>query len=111
MSESTSETPPENKRIDAIAGRLAEEFVTDTGDAPEPDHLDEVVGSAAERLSDAPVQDFVPLLVENAARDQLHQEGLHVEPAGEDSAPPRRDADGDSGGLVSGFAPADVKSQ
>jgi hypothetical protein len=101
----------ESTRINAMADRLSEEFVTETGDAAEPDHVGAVVASAAERLSDAPVQDFVPLLVENAARDQLHQEGLHVEPTEEDSAPARRDGDAGSGGLLSGFAPSDVASR
>jgi hypothetical protein len=100
-----------SRRINTIADRLSEEFVTETGDAAAPDHVGEVVTSAAERLSDAPVQDFVPLLVENAARDQLHQEGLHVEPAEEDSAPARRDDGDGSGGLVSGYARADVHTR
>ena len=60
-----------SRRINTIADRLSEEFVTETGDAAAPDHVGEVVTSAAERLSDAPVQDFVAVFVERALKARL----------------------------------------
>ena len=46
---------------------------------PERRHRDARDGlhSRSVPLADAPLQQFVPLLVENAARNQLHGEGLH----------------------------------
>jgi hypothetical protein len=100
----------DKQRIDSIADRLAEEYVTDAGDTVERDHVAEVVAAAAETLDGAPVQDFVPLLVENAVRDRLHEEGLHAEPADEDTAPPQYDGAGDDDRLASGYAQADVET-
>jgi hypothetical protein len=100
----------ENARINSIADRLAEEYVTKSGDNPPRDHVGEVVDAMAEPLADAPVQDYVPLLVENAARDHLHSEGLHMEPAEEDTAPPRHD-DAEEDRLVSGFARPDLEDR
>jgi hypothetical protein len=98
----------EKQRIHTLAERLAEEYVTESGEAAPPDHIVEIVQAAAEPLADAPVQDFVPLLIENAARDRLHAERLHVEPTQEDSAPPRHDAGEESNRLVSGYGRPDL---
>jgi len=101
----------ENRRIDSIAERLADEYVTASGEAPEREHVADVVAKAAEPLADAPVQDFVPLLVENAARDRMHEEGHHVEPSEEDTAPTYVKADDRKDRMVSGFAQADLEHQ
>lgn len=100
----------ENRRIDSIAERLADEYVTAAGEAPEREHVADVVAQAAEPLADAPVQDFVPLLVENAARDRMHEEGHHVEPSEEDTAPTHVKADDREARMVSGFAQADLEN-
>jgi hypothetical protein len=99
----------DNKRIKRLAERLADEYVTETGDAVPADHVGAIVDAVAEPLAKAPVQEFVPLLIENAARDRLHAEGLHVEPAEEDTAPARRGDDEGANRLVSGYARADVE--
>jgi hypothetical protein len=66
-----------DRRIDGLAERLSEELVDAAGKPADGAHVAEVVQHAAERLADAPIQDFVPLLVENEARDELRHEGLH----------------------------------
>ncbi len=99
----------ENRRIESIADRLADEYVTASGEAPERDHVADVVAEVAEPFADAPVQEFVPLLVENAARDRMHQEGLHIEPADDDTAPPRVDNEQGQDRLVSGFGRPDLE--
>jgi hypothetical protein len=101
----------ENKRIKKLAERLADEYVTETGEAAPADHVGEIVDAVAEPLADAPVQEFVPLLVENAARDRLHAEGLHVEPTEADTAPALHVDDEDSNRLVSGYARPDVEDR
>ncbi|HEY1278566.1 MAG TPA: hypothetical protein VGF22_02755 [Acidimicrobiales bacterium] len=101
----------ENRRIDSVAERLADEYVTASGEALAREHVADVVAKAAEPLADAPVRDFVPLLVENAARDRMHDEGHHVEPSEEDTAPMHVKADDRKDRLVSGFAQADLENQ
>jgi hypothetical protein len=99
----------ENRRIEQIADRLADEYVSEEGESAQHEHVADVVAEAAAPLEDAPVQDFVPLLVENAARDRMHQEGMHIEPADDDTAPAHVAADDDHEPMVSGFAQADVE--
>jgi hypothetical protein len=101
----------ENRRSDSIAERLADEYVTASGEAPAREHVADVVAKAAEPLADSPVQDFVPLLVENAARDRMHEEGHHVEPSEQDTAPTHVKANDRKDPLVSGFAQADLERQ
>lgn len=67
----------DDHRIDAVVDRLSQEFVDDAGNSADPAAVAEVVHAAASELQDAPVQDFVPLIVENEARDVLHEQGLH----------------------------------
>jgi hypothetical protein len=64
--------------LDAIADRLALRLVTTAGQPASHDHVADVVDAAARLLADAPLQQFVPLLVENAARGTLYNEGLHL---------------------------------
>ena len=47
----------------------------------------------AESFADAPVQEFVPLLIEHQARDELRQHGLHLDLGDVESSPDDR-ADG-----------------
>jgi hypothetical protein len=69
--------------LDAITDRLALGLVTTAGERASHDHVADVVDAAARLLADAPLQQFVPLLVENAARGTLYSEGLHrVSPQG-----------------------------
>ncbi len=69
----------------SIADRLTDELVTSAGEHPSHSHVIDVVEAAAEPLADAPLQQFVPLLVENQARQTLHDEGLHG-PTGRDTS-------------------------
>ena len=84
------------RRIDSIVERLSDELVHEDGTPADPDHVSEVVHAAAENLADAPIQDFVALLVENEARDVFHDEGLH-RALPEDVAGPVHDPDVDEG--------------
>jgi hypothetical protein len=68
--------------IDSIADRLAHELVTTAGEPVSHDHVVDVVEAAAKPFADAPLQQFVPLLVENAARSQFRREGIRRATAG-----------------------------
>jgi hypothetical protein len=70
-------TVANNALINSIADRLTDELVTSSGEHASQTHVADVVAAAAAPLSDAPLQQFVALLVENAARGRLHDEGLH----------------------------------
>ena len=65
-----------DRRIDAIAERLSAELVYDDGTPVDPVYVAAVVHAAADELVGAPIQDFVPLLVENEARDVFYDKGL-----------------------------------
>jgi hypothetical protein len=54
------------------------------GHTAEPDDVARVVDAKAESFADAPVQEFVPLLIEHEARDELRQHGLHRDLGDED---------------------------
>lgn len=73
MAENTSQ----DKRLEHVKQRLHDEMVDEKGRPAEPDEVDSIVDAKAESLSDAPVQEFTPLLIEHAARDELRQQGLH----------------------------------
>jgi hypothetical protein len=45
-----------------------------------------VVEAKAESLAEAPLQEFVPLLIEHQARDELRQHGLHRDVTDDTSA-------------------------
>jgi hypothetical protein len=64
--------------IDSIADRLADQLVNSAGEHASHDYVAGVVAAAADSLVNAPLQQFVPLLVENEARNKLHHEGMHV---------------------------------
>jgi hypothetical protein len=64
-------------RISDIVGRLSHDLVAADGRPPPTEHIADVVNAAASQLVDAPIQDFVPLLIENRARTVLSSEGVH----------------------------------
>jgi hypothetical protein len=68
-----------DRRVDNLKQRLCDELIDDHGQPPEPDDVERVVAAKAEPLLDAPVQEFVPLLIEHQARDELRQHGLRRE--------------------------------
>ena len=94
-----------DRRIDAVKDRLSSELVDQEGHPADPDQVARAVETAGAELADAPVQEFVPLLVEHDAREELRrQQGLHRELSDvDDGAPPRRadDQDGTKGPVLS----------
>jgi hypothetical protein len=80
---------PLDTRIRGLKERLTDELVDLDGEPADPEDVAKVVDSKAGALVDAPVQEFVPLLVEHQSRDELRQHGLHRdfdEPAGDTGA-------------------------
>ena len=73
------DNPTIDQRVELVEHRLSEDLVDEHGQAAPADVVAEVVEEKATALSDAPVQDFVPLLVEHQARDELRQRGLRRE--------------------------------
>ena len=71
-----TEKNPDDSRVEILKRRLREDLIDDQGQPPDPDDVARVVDAKAESLADAPVQEFVPLLVEHQARDELRQQGL-----------------------------------
>lgn len=61
--------------METIAERLQERFVAEDGSHLDAPAAEPVVEDAAMRFSDAPVQDFVPLVVEHQAADELRATG------------------------------------
>lgn len=60
----------EDPDTELIIERLEERFP-----ASDADHVKEIVDQEEERFAGAPVRDFVPVLVEREAREQLRAEG------------------------------------
>lgn len=69
----------------AVAERLRDELVDGEGRPADPDVVDAAVGTAADNLADAPIQEFRSLLVEHQALDELRQQGLHRDLDGVDA--------------------------
>jgi hypothetical protein len=67
------------RRLRGIPERIGEHLIDADGNAAPSDVVAAVVEDKAARLEDAPVQEFVPLLVENRARDDLRQRGMKVD--------------------------------
>ncbi len=83
----------QDTRTEVVKQRLQEELVDEQGRPAEPDDVASVVQAKAESLAEAPLQEFVPLLIEHQARDELRQHGLHRDlgddtSAGDDQPPP-----------------------
>jgi hypothetical protein len=90
-----SEQPRSDQhRIQAVAERLDQELVDERGHPVPPELVDEVVAEHAARLEEAPVQEFVPLLVEKESRDDLRQRGMRRDWAAEEET---QDVDVDDG--------------
>jgi hypothetical protein len=71
--------PSNDQRLDTLKRRLNTELVDENGNSPDANDVDAVVVATADHLADAPIQDFVPLLVEHQALDELRRRGLHRE--------------------------------
>jgi hypothetical protein len=63
-------------RIQSVADRLSQDLVDESGHPADAAHVADVVMAKAEPLEDAPLQEFVPLLVEHEAAQELRAEGL-----------------------------------
>ena len=64
-------------RVYAVKQRLHDELVDHEGVPADPVDVDRVVDAKAASFAEARVQEFVPLLIEHEARDELRQHGLH----------------------------------
>jgi hypothetical protein len=84
-----AEKNPNDTRVEILKRRLQEDLIDTQGQPPEPDDVSRVVDAKVESLAHAPVQDFVPLLVEHQARDELRQQGLHRDLGDETGHAPR----------------------
>ncbi|GAC1415236.1 MAG: hypothetical protein NVSMB57_10730 [Actinomycetota bacterium] len=62
-------TPNVNDRVSDAARRLAEEF----SEAVPPETIEAIIEDSVARWADAPVQAYVPVLVERAARQRLRE--------------------------------------
>jgi len=67
---------PSEKRLQRLADRLEETLTDDEGRPAERDVVEQVVAEQAAPLEDAPIQEFVPLIVENKSRDELRHRGM-----------------------------------
>jgi hypothetical protein len=65
-------------RLDDIARRLQSRFIDSEGRHASEHEVDELVASTARRFAEAPLQDFVPLLVEHQAADALRTRGMRL---------------------------------
>ena len=61
------------------SGSVQDDLVDEEGRTADPDEIERVVAVTAASLAEAPVQEFVPLLVEHQVRDELRQRGLRRE--------------------------------
>jgi hypothetical protein len=77
-------------RVDAVKHRLHDDLVDETGHPADPADVDRVVDAKAESLADAPVQEFVPLLIEHQARDELREHGIATSATSRRSSAPIR---------------------
>ena len=85
--------PANDQRLETLKRRLSTELVDERGRAPDADAVDAVVVATADHLADAPIQDFVPLLVEHQALDERRRRGLHRELDDEMAAAAKNGAD------------------
>jgi hypothetical protein len=95
-----SEQNSYDKRVEIVKQRLQNELVDDKGRPVEPGEVDSVVDATAESLASAPVQEFVPLLIEHQATDELRQRGLHRDLGNDanDATPAESSVRSDDGG-------------
>jgi hypothetical protein len=81
-----------DQRVESVKQRLREDLVDEQGQPAEPHEVARVVDAKADSFADAPVQEFVPLLIEHQARDERHQ-GLHRDLGDEDHDTSRTDGE------------------
>jgi len=66
-----------HNRLDDVARLLARRLEDEEGNRADPAEVEEVVRAKAEELQDARITEFVPLLTERKATDELRERGLH----------------------------------
>jgi hypothetical protein len=66
-----------DKRVEPVKERIKADLVDDRGNPANAEEVDSIVEAKAASLSDAPVQEFTPLLIEHEARDELRRHGFH----------------------------------
>lgn len=81
-----------DERVEAVTHRLKGDLVDEGGRPAEPGEVERVGNETAKAFADAPVQEFVPLLIEHQARDELRGHGLRRDSVGDE--PPDETADG-----------------
>ncbi|MDR6905787.1 hypothetical protein J2X63_001473 [Agromyces sp. 3263] len=69
-----SQKPDEDRAIDEVVSRLSERFPTVS-----PEHIEAVVDEELHKFDGGRVRDFVPVLVERAAKKRLKAEGAAVD--------------------------------
>ena len=89
-----------DKRIENVKDHIGEDLVDEAGEPADKRAIAEAVDAAAASFAEAPVQEFVPLLVEHDARDELRKQGLHRDLGDDDSAPPSEEPDGSTQGSI-----------
>jgi hypothetical protein len=65
-----------DRRLEPTVRRLQETLVDDDGNAASLEAVHDAVAASADTIKDAPVQEFMPLLVENKTRKQLREQGF-----------------------------------
>jgi hypothetical protein len=81
-----------DKRLETVKQRLQNQLVDEQGHPAKPRDIASVVDAKAESLAEAPVQEFIPLLIERQARDELRQHGLCPDLRDETSDPASAEA-------------------
>jgi hypothetical protein len=64
-------------QLDGVSRLLANRLEDEEGNQADPAEVAEVVRAKAHELEDARITEFVPLLTERKARDELRARGLH----------------------------------
>jgi hypothetical protein len=72
-----AEQTADDIRVDTVMQRLEGDLVDADGRPAEPEEVERVVREKAKSLADAPLQEFLTLLIEHQARDELRERGLH----------------------------------
>jgi len=80
----SSDEEEHDRRMDDIADRLQARFADADGHHADDDEIDDIVHLKADAFADARLQEFVPLLVEHQASDELRDRGMR--PVGPDEA-------------------------
>jgi hypothetical protein len=96
-----------DQRVAVVKQRLRQDLVGELGHPVKPDDVSTVVDAKAEEFADAPVQEFVPLLIEHQARDELRQRGLHRDLGDDSSHGLEEPVDGQPAGQATEGPPTD----